>query len=265
MKCLRIYLDVYFILNLILNLFVVGMTGALRGKRLLYRRICLASAVAALCSTIVYAVHFFVGKWLLLLGMAGMPILVKLSFPTKSWREFRGDCLLFLLASLVTGGALTAELSVAERLLQGMDIRSGVSLKMIVSGLVGIFLAFLLLAHELVKLQQNQKTTEEAVLSHGGKSYPLRVLFDTGNQLVSPYTGERVAILASDLAGELELAGEQNPLYIPYHSIGGSGVLPAYRLELLQMDRHGPLEHFLAAVSDELGQEQDIQMIVNIT
>lgn len=262
---MRVYLDVYFILNLILNLFVVGMTGILRGKRLSVRRLCLASVIVAGGSTILYAVHFFVGKWLLFIGMAGMPLLVYMAFPTKRLREWRGDCLLFLLVALVVGGALTAETSVVNRLFGGMAESKGISLKLILSGLIGLSFAFVWLAGELVRLRQGQKSTEEAVLSHRGRSYSLRVLFDTGNCLVSPYTGERVAILASDLARKLDLEQEQNPLYIPYHSIGGSGVLPAYRLDVLQMTHHGRLEHVLVAVSDELGEEQDIQMIVNIT
>ena len=49
------------------------------------------------------------------------------------------------------------------------------------------------------------QTTVQAVLCHEGREYVLRVLFDTGNGLVSPYTGEKVAVLSADFASGLSL------------------------------------------------------------
>ncbi|MCH5268002.1 MAG: sigma-E processing peptidase SpoIIGA [Lachnospiraceae bacterium] len=260
-----VYLDVYFILNLILNLFLVGITALLRGRCISFRRLVAASVVTAVGSTGIYAAHFFVGKWLMIVSMAGMLLLVWMAFPVKEMRHFGNDLLTFWLVTLVTGGALTAMLHGLGQWLRGMNEKANVSMGMILFGLFGLGVVFTLLAKELVSLKQNQHYTEEAVLSHNGKTYSLRVLYDTGNQLVSPYTGERVAILAADFAQRIGVESEQTPLYIPYHSIGGSGVLPAYRLECLQTAHHGLLEHFLVAVSDELKEGQDIQMIVNIT
>ncbi len=105
------------------------------------------------------------------------------------------------------------------------------------------------------------QTTVQAVLCHEGREYVLRVLFDTGNGLVSPYTGEKVAVLSADFASGLSLDRTQNPVYIPYHSIGGSGILPVYRIDSVTFAGRTPIVHLPVAISDELGGEQEIQMI----
>lgn len=265
MKCMTVYLDVYFILNLILNLFLVGITALLRGRHISLWRMVIASIVAALWSTGVYAAHFFVGKWMMLISMAGMLLLVGIAFPAKRLRHLGNDLLTFLLVTLVTGGAMMVMLRGWGQWMQEKEQTADVSLKMILLSLCGLGIVFFFLAKELVGLKQNQHCTEEALLSHNGRTYSLRVLFDTGNQLVCPYTGERVAILAADFAHRIGIEQGQNPLYIPYHSIGGSGILPAYRLERLELAHHGLLEHFLVALSAELDEGKEVQMIVNIT
>ena len=40
-------------------------------------------------------------------------------------------------------------------------------------------------------------------------------------------------IMAQSLALKLKIAEQKRPLMIPYHSIGGDGGLPAYRIPLL--------------------------------
>lgn len=118
---------------------------------------------------------------------------------------------------------------------------------------------------ELISQGQERKNIRTVRVIHHGKEAEVEALYDTGNQLVSPYTGEGVVIISKSLSETVGLPCGQNPILIPYHSIGGSGLLKAYRLECIQMQGGICKRELLAAVSEELDYRQRIQMILNIT
>ena len=62
----------------------------------------------------------------------------------------------------------------------------------------------------------------------------------------------------------MDLEKGQNPLLIPYHSIGGDGLLKAYRMEWIRIEGEGCKKEFLVAVSENMKEGQNVQMILNI-
>lgn len=293
---MKIYLDIYFILNLIMNFFLLLMTGILRQKRILPIRLMLCSVCSSLFSTVVYVLSCLYGIGFLFLDLCSIPVLVCLSYQDRNVRICFRDSLFLGIMTMLTGGCLYAMYSALRICLPDLFLRQNssavLSLCFIMVGLLLLSVVFLLLGKEFLQQVQYGKSTCEAVLFHAGKEYHIQILRDTGNQLISPYTGERVAVISKALASEMGIEQEQPMLYIPYHSIGGSGILPAYRLERLEWtsssnchsyrccnhwccgdnwgncssNSHGSnmeqMEHFLAAVSGEL-EEKEIQMIVN--
>lgn len=283
---MKIYLDIYFILNLLMNFYLLVMTAIFRQKRFFLKRLLLCSACGSLFSTGVYAWSCVYGIGFLVLDLCSIPVLVCLSYQSRNIRVCLRDSLFLGVMTMLTGGCLYAMYSALQVCLPGLSIWQNasamtdavVSLCFILTGLLLLTLVFLCLGKEFLQQLQYGKSSCEAVLFHAGKEYHIRILQDTGNQLVSPYTGERVAVISQTLATEMKIAQEQPMLYIPYHSIGGSGILPAYRLERLEWGSNcggnshsgdyrygnggGQLEHFLAAVSGEL-EKEEIQMIVN--
>ncbi len=69
-------------------------------------------------------------------------------------------------------------------------------------------------------------------------------------------------IMAQSLALKLKIAEQKRPLMIPYHSIGGDGVLPAYRIPLLILQDGSVIRNFLAAVSPQLSEDSAVQLIM---
>lgn len=127
-----------------------------------------------------------------------------------------------------------------------------------------LLVLFVLFRCEIIQQTKQQKNILRARVLHGKKQYHIYLLCDTGNQLISPYTGERVTIISDAFAKELGLCDNQNPLLIPYHSIGGSGVLKAYRLDCLIVEDGRKWERLLVAVSSQLNEDDNVQMILNI-
>lgn len=266
---MKIYLDVYLILNFMMNFFLVSIAGILRQHPIKPGRWGIVSLMMSMLSTGVYVISCIWGMQFMMADLLLLPLLVFIAYQEKTWSAWKQDLIFFLLLTMLIGGCLMAMLAGIGQWLPWIGKRSGetlvVSIWGILVGVAGLSLVFLLLGRILIQQMQYQKTTGGARLIHCGKEYHIRVLFDSGNQLISPYTGEKVAVISAELAKRLELEGKQLPLWIPYHSIGGEGIMPAYRLDYLEMFGQENLDHFLAAVSDRLGEESEIQMIVNIT
>lgn len=264
---MKVYLDVYFILNFMMNDFLLCITGILRQKKMRPYWWGIVSAVSSALSTGIYAWSCIRGKGFLIPGILVFPVMVAAAYrsPKQVWLQ---DIFWCGMTAMFTGGCLYA-VSAALTAWQGpvwnmQDGSESYSIWWILSGLLLLSIVFLLTAREILYQIHDQKNMGEASVIHQGKRVTIRILYDSGNQLISPYTGERVAVISQELAEKLEIMQNQNPVYIPYHSIGGSGVLPAYRIERMEWHDRESMEHFLAAVSDQVTQ-QGIQMILNIT
>lgn len=265
---MKIYLDVYFILNFIMNYFLMCITGIFRQKKAHPYWWGIVSGVCSACSTGIYAWSCMSGAEILRLDLLVFPVMVAAAYRARSWSVWLRDMVSYMMAALLTGGCLyalffgiTAWQGSVYQMTEG---RQTCSVRLVLSGVLLLSVVFLLLAGEMLHQVQFQKNTGEAMLIHRGKRLQVHILYDSGNQLISPYTGERVAVISKSLAESLKIADGQHPVYIPYQSVGGGGILPAYRIECLEWSSRNRMENLLAAVSDQIGQ-QEIQMILNIT
>ena len=100
-------------------------------------------------------------------------------------------------------------------------------------------------------------------LKHGSDKKNINVLYDTGNNLFSPYTNEPVNIISKETVVQMGVRDKQKPLLIPYNSIAGSGLLETYRFEKLIFMDGSSLMIFLGAVSERSDKSGDVQMILN--
>lgn len=259
-----IYVDMYFILNFILNLFLIDVTALLWGKKISVMRCVVAALITAFLDTGLYMVTAYVDKYFYLLSLLLIPFFLAIALRPIGYFQWKKVILLFVSVVMATGGILTT-------LLQGyfLSERARILLQKntticMIGALATLQVIFLLLVRHLKEMGREVASTKEGLLIHNGKEYVVCVLFDTGNRLLSPYTGEAVAVISDALATKLALEeAEQAPIYIPYHSIGGGGIMPAYRLERLSIAGKTVATHFLCAVSKGLQAEQEIQMIMN--
>lgn len=269
-----LYGDIFFLLNFIMNLFLILITAMLRQKRCRWCRFLFAAALQAVLS--LAFLYIFWGREMLqilgaLLQMVGITVG---AFGYQGFREFLWDSLHFAFVTFFTGGVAGALWQLWERMLPGGAFPASflgvggahgqprASIKLILGAVCLLLCLFVKLRGELVKQGQRRRNCRRATLFHGGKAWQIQVLYDTGNQLVSPYSGEPVAVIAESLARELGLE-KAPPLMIPYTSVGGSGLLHAYRIDGMVLEGGQRQNHFLAAVSDKL-QGEEIQMILNI-
>lgn len=251
------YVDMYFILNFILNLFFALMTAMLRQKRWrLLRFLSMALLMAAFSSLIIVWIRSFAA----ILELCRLIFFCPAFFGRGSKRDWCKDTGTLLGISFFTGGTLLGIRSLLE---QFRFKQFGHSFFFLLVGMISLLFLFLLFRFEILKQAKLQKNVLHAKIVHHDMEEEILVLCDTGNQLISPYTGENVLIISQKLADRIALTQGRNPILIPYHSIGAQGFLKAYRVDRLYLEGGSAKEHILAAVSCELCTRDNIDMIIN--
>lgn len=252
------YLDVYILLNFIMNLFLIMITAMIRQKRCRFFRLFAVSLVTSLLSA---AITYFFWQNLLLQILFVVPQtggLVLFSFAFEGRRSFLEDYIAFLFLTFFAGGCI----GVVLHLLAVLGNESN-ALGKLLAAVILLFILFLCFRWKIVQQQNRNASVLSAKLTHRGKECSIRVLYDTGNHLISPYSGECVAVISQKLADKIELSKQQYPLCIPYSSVGGKGLLEAYRIERLLLSDGSVRKDFLAAISQNLNEDNEIQMILN--
>jgi Sporulation factor SpoIIGA. len=256
------YVDFYFILNFIMNLFLVMATAMLRQKRCRMIRFLIVSSIDAVFSVVFTYFLWENGILQFCVALFQMGVFVFLALKGESFFIWLRDMACFLFLAFFTGGAVGVLQGV---LIRNFNILQAPSARWLFIAVALLAILFFLFRWELISQGQGRKNIRTVRVVHQGREAEVEALYDTGNQLVSPYTGEGVVIISKGLSEEIGLPCGQNPILIPYHSIGGSGLLKAYRLECIQMQGGICKKGLLAAVSEELDCRQRIQMILNIT
>ena len=256
------YVDFYFILNFTMNLFLIMLTAMLRQKRCRMCRFLCLGAVNAVFSVAVTYVFWKKEQPQIIIAVLQILEIVYLAYEWEGCQNYRKDFFVFFFLTFFTGGLVSAVQGIFLRVFQD---DKAYSVQFILPALFVLFCLFFLLRWEFIREEHARISIRRALVVHKGIQLKIRVLYDTGNQLTSPYTGEPVAVISKELAELLLLEQKQAPVLIPYHSIGGNGLLNAYRIEKLRVEGGMEKKNFLAAVSENLTKEQGVQMILNIT
>ncbi|OKZ83168.1 MAG: hypothetical protein BHW06_08055 [Clostridium sp. 44_14] len=266
------YWDIFWLLNFIMNLFLLGMTAIIRRKYLRKWRLIGVSLLESgqMTAVLVWWLQQLKehnGKNEILFWQNGMPAglimleilfafeMLQFCFWEKQFRELLKDLLYFLQVSVLTGGAL-----LLCREWMGKEHTTGIWT--LFAGTAGIWLVFYIMERYLRQGDKRVNTMDGVIIMGNGRRYPLRVMLDTGNCLVSPYSGERVMIIGETLAQQLEITKTRPPLLIPFQSIGGDGMLTAYRIPRLSLQDGSEVRNFLAAVSPKLSEDSAVQLIM---
>ncbi|MCI9079423.1 MAG: sigma-E processing peptidase SpoIIGA [Lachnospiraceae bacterium] len=255
------YADLYWILNFIMNLFLLYITAWWLNEPASVRRWVLSSAVCAVIPVInIIASQSGVKVPQVLTAILELGLLVYWAYKPAGIRQFLNKLINFILISAFTAGMLFMLKGIFSK---GGESSQKFSLLFLLISVFMLYILFRFLRIAIAKQELRQRSVVNVTLVHNGRKQVIKALFDTGNHLISPYTGEPVFIISKELSDSLGLKKDLAPLLIPYNSIGGRGLLEAYRLEWMQLQDGSTRENFLAAVSGNICTDKEIQMILN--
>lgn len=204
--------------------------------------------------------------WLsLLIRLATAALMVTVAFSCRRWRDWwRRVVLLFALSAALAGlcGGLYFFLAP-----QGFYVFNGVVYyavpPLLLVALTVLCYGLLWMGEHLLRRRAPGEHLLRVCLVHHGNRAVFPCLYDSGNHLVEPFSGKPVLVVERQVAEELQIcvppvselpAGWR---LIPYNTLGGNGLLPAFIPTSVAVVLHGeecPLPPCYIAVCDNLGR-----------
>lgn len=228
----EIYIDSIFLLNFILNLFLLTLTARTLNRTATRFRVIGGSAAGALGYCIIlllplpYSVKIVMGLIPVSIGMCGI------TFRSRGFRSvLRETGYLFVYAFLLGGAMLF--------LLNRFTFLNRAGGK--VAGVLGVGYVCFALADFFLKKHRDRKANPfcRVVIPCGEGEVRVNALIDTGNGLREPVSGKPVSILEKAVWEQLgPLMREEKLKLIPYHSVGNShGLMEGYELSALIIEK----------------------------
>lgn len=253
---IRLYLDVVFLQNFLLDSFILVMTGKLMGLKIQAGKIAGAAGTGALWACIS------------ILSEEGSAVQLMLSFGPLSvlmvylaYRERRLRNLLYQAGGLyLTSALMSGGLECFKRIVYGIvssgqtkETREGVlPFLTLLFGAGAVFFLACFLWESVGRERRMRNCQVEAVIICRGRQIKVKAFLDTGNQLYDPIFRRPVSVIWEGALNGL-FDGAEGISMIPYRSVGKEGgMLPAaaadgIKMELLGQKRY--LKKPLIAVS----------------
>ena len=189
MRIYVLYLDVYFLENVLLNLVLLIFTLILTGRRIRFIRLLSASLIGGM--------------------MAILPIILRLRYGIAY-------ILLILLTGLLVVTIASGIRSMSEQWTGILGTKYTLCAA-IVTAIMGTVSGYLYERKQIVKKQ----TIYDVEVAQQGRKLTLKALLDTGNGLREPISGRPVSIIERDVYDTLcHQTIQERYRVIPYHSIG---------------------------------------------
>ena len=261
-----IYIDILLALNWWIDfLLLLGVRRAMGGGVRSWR-LALGALVGALSCFVLFLPPMSV--WLsLLIRLLAAALMVTVAFRRRSWQDWgRRVILLFALSAGLAGlcGALYFFLAP-----QGFYVFNGVMYysvpPLLLVALTVVCYGLLWLSEQLLRRRAPKEHLFRVRLTHEGRTVTFPCLYDSGNHLVEPFSGRPVLVVERGVAEELlpvppsveDMPAQTGWRLIPYDTLGGSGLLPAFLTDsatVLRRDTEHRLPECYVAVCERLGR-----------
>lgn len=221
------YLDLYFLVNLLLDLLTLDLTQLLLKLPGGKKRMLAAACIGAGTACVMAAVGWYTLWQRFFSGIACAAVMTGIAFGCASVTEWARRIAVLFLSGMILAGGMS--------LLAGTGIGGWIWLLM---GVVAF--AFARALWEMLKQRHCRRERYcMALLEYRGNAIRIQALRDTGNLLYEPYGHQPVHIITAVPARKLCRSVSQ-VLYLPYRSVGQEqGILPVIRIDRMTIMQEG--------------------------
>ncbi len=251
-----LYLDVFFMINFLMDLLAAFTAGKLLRKKTKLARIIFAAFFGALYASITVALKIVsIYYTIFVTYILTSSILTIILFGKGTIRQIlQRICMLYASVFLING-----IVSFCFRITTSFFIMIGLSIL-----ILGIILM------ELWKNKGRDREVVNVVLCYEKNKVSLKGLIDTGNSLKDPVTKNPVHVISARLGKELlntYSVKNKGFTYIPYRSVGKSnGLMPAMYIDTMEIyfEEKIMIKHPLIGIcKTDLSSNMHFQMIIN--
>lgn len=275
---LELYIDVFFLWNVVMNLALLSMTKTLRKQKTSGVRVIIASAFggAIACVTTVITTLPSIISVILSYGLTGI-IMIRIAFGKRDRKNFIYNYVYFLLVTFIFGGMMHSILSTVQtgylvKQFLNNVLDNSVSMLFLLILLCTLFPLLSIVIKGIRSRTKEEMCYYNVLLKIKDKSIPCKGFLDTGNLLYDPLNGKPVILVDRAfiylLYEETKMNYPQKIRFIPYHCIGKeNGLLEGIRFDEVTIgngeDSYTNYE-ITAAISEyEFKNKNDFQVLLH--
>ena len=225
---MKIYLDMFFFVNFLMNYVVLYVVSLIKRKRISLKRTILVSAVAS-CLSVVYLLTG-IGHGLICSILVCF-VQTLIGFGKQKYIVYIKDLIIFFGTYWVLGGGL--------QYLSSQVLSGEYTLILLLVCAIVILMTGDRIINSGLRYKKHKSCIHSVTLEMNGKKTGYTGYVDTGNQLIEPISGEPVMIIQKNDCNLLE---DENLIFrmIPYHSIGKkNGMLQGIRIDRAIISNEG--------------------------
>lgn len=240
---MKMYIDLFFIFNVIMDYIIIMSTSILLKRRTSYIRMILSSLLGGISSLVL-----FTSLNKIVIEIVSIVIMVLISFGYKGIRYLINNILYMYILSTLLGGIIY---------LFNIKVSNSMFLTYLIIIVISIEIMLLYIKENKKMRSIYNNYYKVDIYFKDREKLSLIGFVDTGNNLYDPYKKRPVIIVPN------KYIKEDKYILVPYHTINGNGLLKCIKPDIIFIDGIGYKGNVLIGFSDSFNFGDGVDVILH--
>lgn len=240
---MEMYIDLFFIFNVIMDYIIIMSTSILLKRRTSYIRMILSSLIGGISSLVL-----FTSLNKIVIEIVSIVIMVLISFGYKGIRYLINNILYMYILSTLLGGIIY---------LFNIKVSNSMFLTYLIIIVISIEIMILYIKENKKMRSIYNNYYRVDIYFKDREKLSLIGFVDTGNNLYDPYKKRPVIIVHN------KYIKEDKYILVPYHTINGNGLLKCIKPDIIFIDGIGYKGNVLIGFSDSFNFGDGVDVILH--
>ena len=240
---MKMYIDLFFIFNVIIDYIIIMSTSILLKRRTSYIRMILSSLIGGISSLVL-----FTSLNKIVIEIVSIVIMVLISFGYKGIRYLINNILYMYILSTLLGGIIY---------LFNIKVSNSMFLTYLIIIVISIEIMLLYMKENKKMRSIYNNYYKVDIYFKDREKLSLIGFVDTGNNLYDPYKKRPVIIVHN------KYIKEDKYILVPYHTINGNGLLKCIKPDIIFIDGIGYKGNVLIGFSDSFNFGDGVDVILH--
>ena len=240
---MKMYIDLFFIFNVIMDYIIIMSTNILLKRRTSYIRMILSSLIGGISSLVL-----FTSLNKIVIEIVSIVIMVLISFGYKGIRYLINNILYMYILSTLFGGIIY---------LFNIKVSNSMFLTYLIIIVISIEIMLLYIKENKKMRSIYNNYYKVDIYFKDREKLSLIGFVDTGNNLYDPYKKRPVIIVHN------KYIKEDKYILVPYHTINGNGLLKCIKPDIIFIDGIGYKGNVLIGFSDSFNFGDGVDVILH--
>ncbi len=240
---MKMYIDLFFIFNVIMDYIIIMSTSILLKRRTSYIRMILSSLIGGISSLVL-----FTSLNKIVIEIISIVIMVLISFGYKDIRYLIKNILYMYILSTLLGGIIY---------LFNIKVSNSMFLTYLIIIVISIEVMILYIKENKKMRSIYNNYYKIDIYFKDREKLSLIGFVDTGNNLYDPYKKRPVIIVPN------KYIKEDKYILVPYHTINGNGLLKCIKPDIIFIDGIGYKGNVLVGFSDSFNFGDGVDVILH--